>query len=184
MRSRWSPVEMSWHTVTHGRGSEGETGERSGYPVFFTLPRNMVYPALLPLMHTPRLPVVDWTDAPADLNGLVRFADTRNLVSARVPSHFNLPLRQKSSCNAAALSSHGDSKPLLTTCHSQSRMTVPNTENPRRAVCYQNRPVGDVYHFQTTALMQLFTLFLSFTVSLSLLRVYFPWDLYMTCSLH
>ena len=35
----------------------------------------MVYPALLPLMHTPRLPVVDWTDAlRADLNGLVRFA--------------------------------------------------------------------------------------------------------------
>jgi hypothetical protein len=27
-------------------------------------------------------------DAPADLNGLVRFAERRNLVSARVPSHF------------------------------------------------------------------------------------------------
>jgi hypothetical protein len=49
----------------------------------------MVYPALLPLMRTPRLPVVDWTDAPADLNGLVRFAERRNLVSARVPTHFN-----------------------------------------------------------------------------------------------
>ena len=47
----------------------------------------MVYPALLPLMHTRRLPVIDWTDAPADFNGLVRFADRRNLVSARVPSH-------------------------------------------------------------------------------------------------
>ena len=46
----------------------------------------MVYPALLPLMHTPRLPVVDWTD---DLNGLVRFSERRNLISARVPSHFN-----------------------------------------------------------------------------------------------
>jgi len=32
----------------------------------------MVYPALLPLMRTPWLPVVDWTDTPADLNGLVR----------------------------------------------------------------------------------------------------------------
>jgi hypothetical protein len=52
----------------------------------------MVYPALLPLMRTPRLPVVDWTDAPTDLNGLVRFAETQNLVSARVPSHFNWPL--------------------------------------------------------------------------------------------
>jgi len=36
-------------------------------------------------MGTPRLPV-------ADLNELVRFAERRNLVSARVPSHFNWPL--------------------------------------------------------------------------------------------
>ena len=43
-------------------------------------------------MRTPRLPVVDWTDASADLNGLVRFAERRNLVSARVPSHFKWPL--------------------------------------------------------------------------------------------
>jgi len=50
-----------WRT---GRGSEGETGEWSGYPVLFTLPRNMVYPSLLLLMRTPQLPVVDWTDAP------------------------------------------------------------------------------------------------------------------------
>jgi len=52
----------------------------------------MVYPALLPLMHTPRLPLVERTDAPADLYGLVRFAEKRNLVSARVPSHFKLSL--------------------------------------------------------------------------------------------
>jgi len=52
----------------------------------------MVYPALLPLMRTPRLPVVDWTDAPAILNGLVRFVERRNPVSARVPPHFNWPL--------------------------------------------------------------------------------------------
>jgi len=44
-------------------------------------------------MRTPRLPVVDWTDAPADLNGLVCSAERRNLVSARVPSHFNSPLQ-------------------------------------------------------------------------------------------
>jgi len=78
--------------MTHGRGSEGETGEWSGYPVPFTPPRNIVYPALLPLMPTPRLPVVDWTDAPANLNGFVRSAERRNLVSARVPSHFNWPV--------------------------------------------------------------------------------------------
>jgi hypothetical protein len=55
----------------------------------------MLYPALLPLMRTPRLPVFDWTDDPADLNGLVHFAERRNLVSARVPSHFNWPLLQE-----------------------------------------------------------------------------------------
>ena len=55
----------------------------------------MVYPALLPLMRTPRLPVVDWTDASADLNGLVRFVERQNMVSARVPSHFNSPLRYR-----------------------------------------------------------------------------------------
>ena len=58
-----------------------------------------MYPALLPLlplMHTPRLPVVDWTDAPVDLNGLVRFAERRDLVSARLPSHFKRGLNYQS----------------------------------------------------------------------------------------
>ena len=60
--------------MAHGdawRGSEGEAGEWSGQPVLFTLHRDILYPALLPLMRTPRLPSVDRTDAPADLNGLV-----------------------------------------------------------------------------------------------------------------
>jgi hypothetical protein len=52
----------------------GEVKGKLANGVLFTLPRNMVYPALLPLMRKPRLPVVDWTDAPADLNGLVHFA--------------------------------------------------------------------------------------------------------------
>ena len=55
---------MWWHTVMHWRGIEGETGEWSGQPVLFTLPRNMVYPALLPLIRTPRLPAVDWNWRP------------------------------------------------------------------------------------------------------------------------
>jgi hypothetical protein len=77
--------------MAHGdarEGKRGETGEWSGWPILFTLPRNMVYPALLLPTRTPRLPVVDRNDAPADLNGLVRFAERQNLVSARVPSHF------------------------------------------------------------------------------------------------
>jgi len=64
----------------------------------------MVYPALLPLMRTPRLPVVDWTDAPADLNGLVRFAERRNLFSERVPSRFKHSLihwKKKAECCSA-----------------------------------------------------------------------------------
>jgi len=52
----------------------------------------MVYPVLLPLMRTSRLPAVDLTDAPTDLSGLVRFGERRNLVSARVPSHFKRSL--------------------------------------------------------------------------------------------
>jgi len=55
---------MWWYTVTHRWGSEGKTDEWSGLQVLFTLPRNMACPALLPLMHTPWLPVVDWTDSP------------------------------------------------------------------------------------------------------------------------
>jgi len=43
-------------------------------------------------MRTTRLPPVDWTDAPTDLKGLVRFAERRNLVSACAPSHLNWPL--------------------------------------------------------------------------------------------
>ena len=42
----YTQIEMWWHTVTHGRGSEGETGKCSGWTVLFTLPRNTVYPAL------------------------------------------------------------------------------------------------------------------------------------------
>ena len=43
-------------------------------------------------MRTPRLLVVDRIDSPADLNGLIRFSERPNLVSARVPSHFKRAL--------------------------------------------------------------------------------------------
>ena len=88
---------MWWHTVTQGKGNEGETGEWSELPVLFTLPQNMVFPALLPLMRTPRQPVVDWIDAPADLNGLVRFPERRNLVSAMFTITFQLASAEFSS---------------------------------------------------------------------------------------
>jgi hypothetical protein len=90
-KSHFTPtnIDSSWNVIADGDTREGKWRENwrwSGQPVPFSLPRNMVYPVLLPLMCTPRLPVVDCTDAPADLNGLVRFAERRNLVSARVPS--------------------------------------------------------------------------------------------------
>jgi hypothetical protein len=89
-------VESSWNVMAHGHAREGKW--RGNWRMAWvantlhTTSLNMVYPALLPLMHTPRLPAVDWTDVPADLNGLVRFAERRNLVSARVPSHFKRSL--------------------------------------------------------------------------------------------
>jgi hypothetical protein len=88
---RYKLVESSWNLMAHGDTWEGKW--RGNWRMELaasnlTLPRNTVYPALLPLMCTPRLPVVEWTDVPADLNGLVRFTKRPNLVSARVPSHF------------------------------------------------------------------------------------------------
>ena len=85
-RARSEPSGTRWRTGGEVKGKQAN-GVRSQYNS--TLPRNVVSPALLPLlllMRTPRLPVVDWTDAPTDLNGLVRFGERRNLVSARVPS--------------------------------------------------------------------------------------------------
>jgi len=52
----------------------------------------MVYLGLLPLMRTTRLPAVECTDNTTDLNGLVRSAKRRNLVSAFVASHFKRSL--------------------------------------------------------------------------------------------
>ena len=51
-----------------------------------TPPPHVMLPVLLKLMRTPRLPAVDRTEAPTDLNGLVRTGERRNLVSERVPS--------------------------------------------------------------------------------------------------
>jgi hypothetical protein len=65
-RPKWGRVQLKrdgtrWRTGGEVKGNLANGGS-SQYP---SLPRNMVYPALLPLMRTPRLPVVDWTEAPA-----------------------------------------------------------------------------------------------------------------------
>jgi len=85
-----SQVELKRNLMAHGEAREEKwRGKRRMKWVGSThaLYGNTVYPALLPLMRTPLLPAADWTDTPADINGLVRFAGRPNLVSARVPSH-------------------------------------------------------------------------------------------------
>jgi hypothetical protein len=85
-------VESSWNVMAHGDAEEGKwrgNWRMEWVASTLTPPRNMLYPALLSLMRAPRLSVVDWTDAPADLNGLVRFGERRDLVSAHVPLHSN-----------------------------------------------------------------------------------------------
>jgi len=75
--------------VAHGDAREGKwrrNWRMEWVASTLTPPPNVFYPALLKLMRTPRLPAVDWTDAPTDLNGLVHFGERRNLVSARVLS--------------------------------------------------------------------------------------------------
>jgi len=73
----------------------------------------MVYPVLLPLMRTLWLPVVDWTDAPTDLIGLVRFAERRNLGLCARAITFHLATKRRfkfvveSSWNVMA---HGDTR--------------------------------------------------------------------------
>ena len=82
-------VELVRNLVAHGGAREGKwrgNWRMEWVASTLTLPRNVVHPALLPLMCTSRLPAVTWTDAPTDLNGLVRFRERWNLVSARVPS--------------------------------------------------------------------------------------------------
>jgi len=54
------------------------------------------------------------TDAPADLNGLIRFAKRQNLVSAHVPSHFKRSLQHVTSLFLAALCRK---LKLLSNCH-------------------------------------------------------------------
>ena len=82
-------VELVRNVVAYGDAREGKwrgNWRMEWVASTLTPPPNVVYPTLLKLMRTPRLPAVDWTDALTDLNGLVRFGERRNVVSARVPS--------------------------------------------------------------------------------------------------
>jgi hypothetical protein len=88
-KTQWV-LQCVWNLMTHGDAREGKW--RGNWRLEWvastvTLPRNVVYPALPPLLRTTGLPAFDWTDAPADLNGLVLFGGRRNLVCAHVSSH-------------------------------------------------------------------------------------------------
>jgi hypothetical protein len=137
------------HGNTWGREWMGKLAKCSGWPVPFTLPRNMVYPALLPLMRTPRLPAVYWTDAPlppADLNGLVRFAARRNLVSVRVPSHFNCTVQTDSDIKRNTLSSSSPSCAGIWTVTVVARPSDEERALPFCTVAYRRGWFGGVQH--------------------------------------
>jgi len=80
-RARSVPGGTRWRT-----GGEVKDWRMEWLASTITPPPNVVYPTLFKLMRTPRLLAVDWTDVPTALNGLVRFRERRNLVSAHVPS--------------------------------------------------------------------------------------------------
>ena len=90
------------NVVAHGDAREGKwrgNWRMEWVASTLTRPRNVVYPALLTLMRTPRLPAVDWTVSPADLNGLIRLSERRNVVSARVPSGSAWALTTRAYCS-------------------------------------------------------------------------------------
>ena len=77
---------MRWHTVTHGRGSEGENWRKQWVAsTLHTTSEHGVSSITTADVHTSAASSrLNWRP-PADLNGFVHFAERRNLVSARVP---------------------------------------------------------------------------------------------------
>ena len=86
---RRDTVELNRNETAHG---DARVGKWRG-----KMRMEWVASSLASFIRTLRLPVVDWTDPPADLNGLVRFAERPILVSARVPSRSDSALLQSMS---------------------------------------------------------------------------------------
>ena len=89
-------VESSWNVMGHADAREGK--RRGNWRIqwvastLHTTSEHGVSNITTADAHTSAASSrLNWRP-PADLNGLVRFAERRNLVSARVPSHFNWPL--------------------------------------------------------------------------------------------
>jgi hypothetical protein len=86
-------IESSWNVMAHVDAREGKwRGNWRMEWVANNLHTTSERGVSSITMRTRRLSIGDWTDAPADLNGLVRFAERRNLVSGRVPSQFKRSL--------------------------------------------------------------------------------------------
>jgi hypothetical protein len=142
--------------ATRGRRSEGATGEWSGFPARLAGPRNTASPTQYKLhlpTRTPRLPVVDWTVAPAESHGLGRFAERRNLVSAHVPSNPNCTIA------AGKMASHFWVTLLILTGDTSARNTstlcyalTSWRRDPLTAPLLHNEPTCQLLHWQATAL--------------------------------
>ena len=84
---------MWWHTVTHGRGSEGGNWRMEWVAsTLHTTSEHDVSSISTTDAHTSAASSrLNWCPQ-ADLNVLVRFAERQNLVYTRVPLHFSWPL--------------------------------------------------------------------------------------------
>jgi hypothetical protein len=94
-----SEIESSWNVMAHGDAREEKC--RRNWRIewvastLHTTSEHDVSSITTANAHTSAaISRLNWP--PADLNGLVRFAERRNLVSARVPSHFKRSLQLKS----------------------------------------------------------------------------------------
>ena len=122
---RTSPFKLAGASVQSATGSRGVriSGSNAGYNMFRGSMKGSGYPIHSPVSPSRPQPCVticaiifqmdsstadahnsaassrlNWRP-PADLKGFVRFAERRNLVSARVPSHFKRSLMLDTSCS-------------------------------------------------------------------------------------
>ena len=92
-----SEVESSWNVMAHGDAREGKWRgnwrmEWVGSTLHTTSEHGVSSITTADVHTSAAISRLNWR--PADLNGLVRFAERRNLVSARVPSHFKRSLHK------------------------------------------------------------------------------------------
>ena len=91
-------VDSSWNVTAHGEAREGEVKGETGWmqwvasTLHTTSEHGVSRITTADAHNSVANSRLNWRPL-ADLNGLVRFAERRNLVSARVPSYISWPLR-------------------------------------------------------------------------------------------